>query len=208
MNTTPQRIEVPPEAQQVSGAVPAVQSQAQLNTVRQEVPIVLEHALIRNLAMLQQHNLASAEDCSQVAASVRRSWESGQGADPIDGLARLRAGSGNMLDASVEMISYKMAKSLPFVPTRVPFAARLIKPTAFYEKYPQITLLCRLMMVPIVYTEDLDVIGIGSINPFFADTLAATIAEEIKKISPILPIVSVIRLDYIGWMKMCTKHFN
>jgi len=187
---------------------PVTQPVVSLNSVAQEVPIVLEHALIRNLAMLQQYNLASAEDCSQVAAAVRRSWEAGSGADPINGLARLRAGGGNMLDASVEMISSKMAKSLPYAPTRVPFAARLIPPTSFYDKYPQIALLCRLMMVPIAYTEDLDVIGIASINPFFADTLAASILEELKQISPVQPIISVVRLDYVGWMKMCEKHFR
>lgn len=169
---------------------------------------MLEHALIRNLAMLQQHNLASAEDCSQVAAGVRRSWESGKGADPIDGLARLRAGGGNMLDASVEMISAKMAKSLPFAPTRVPFAARLIPPTSFYEKHPQIALLCKLMLVPVSFTEDLDVIGIASINPFFADTLAACILDELKQVSRVQPIISIARLDYVGWMKMCEKHFK
>ncbi|BDS08500.1 hypothetical protein NT6N_35400 [Oceaniferula spumae] len=203
MNTQPQ-IEAEPQQLPLPEARPA----ADLTSVSQEVPIVLEHALIRNLAMLQQHNLASAEDCSQVAASVRRSWESGKGADPIAGLARLRAGNGNMLDASVEMISSKMAKSLPFAPTRVPFAARLIAPTSFYEKYPQITLLCKLMLVPIVYSEDLDVIGIGSINPFFADTLAAALADEIRQVSPVQPIVSIVRLDYVGWMKMCEKHFR
>ena len=208
MNNTQQITDDAPEQPPISEAVVTVQAETQLSPVTQEVPIVLEHALIRNLAMLQQHNLASAEDCSQVAAAVRRNWESGMGADPIDGLARLRAGEGNMLDASVEMISSKMAKSLPFVPTRVPFAARFITPALFYEKYPQIELLCRLMMVPVVYTEDLDVIGIASINPFFADTLAATIADEIKQINLVQPIVSIVRLDHGGWAKMCRKHFK
>lgn len=203
-----QQIQVPQQQVDSPAAVPVSAPTANLSPVRQEVPIVLEHALIRNLAMLQQHNLASAEDCSQVAAAVRRSWESGKGADPIDGLARLRAGSGNMLDASVEMISSKMAKSLPFVPTRVPFASRLIPPSSFYEKHPQIALLCKLMMVPVAYTEDLDVIGIASINPFFADTLAASIIDEVKQVSPVQPIISIVRLDYVGWMKMCEKHFK
>ena len=79
-------------------AARAASRDSQFSAVRQEVPIALEHALIRTLAMLQQHNLASAEDCSQVAAKVRRSWEQGVGSDPVDGLARLRAGGGDMLD--------------------------------------------------------------------------------------------------------------
>lgn len=173
-----------------------------------EVPIALELALIKNLAMLQQHNLASAEDCSQVSLSVRESWENGQGADPIDGIARLRTGAGDMMEATVEMISAQMAKSLPSAPTKVSFAARLIPPNSFYEKYPQIAQLSRLMLAPIAYTEDLDVIGIASINPFFADALASSILEEVKPISPVQPIISIVRLDYAGWLKMCDKHFK
>ncbi len=181
---------------------------SQFAAVTQEVPIALEHALIRTLAMLQQHNLASAEDCSQVAGKVRRNWEAGKGADPIDCLARLRAGGGQMLDASVEMISSKMANALPFVPTRVPFAGRLIPPTSLYEKNPEIELLCRLMLVPVAYAEDLDILGVASINPYFADAISASITEYAKAKTGIEPIISLIRLDYVGWAKMCRKHFR
>lgn len=177
-------------------------------SVKQEVPITLEHALIRTLAMLQQHNLASAEDCSQVAAAVRRNWEAGKGADPIDCLARLRSGGGDMLDASVEMISVKLANSMAFVPSRVGFAARLIPPTGFYEKNPNIATMCKLMQVPVTFAEDEDVIGIASINPYFADALSAIMCEEIKAKNKVQPVVSIVRLDYIGWMKMCQKHFK
>jgi hypothetical protein len=184
------------------------QPQSNLAPVTQEVPIALEHALIRTLAMLQQHNLASAEDCSQVAASVRRKWESGKGSDPIDCLARLRAGGGDMLDASVEMVSSKMAHSLPFAPTRVPFAGRLIPPSGLYEKHPDIALLCKLMLVPIAYAEDLDVICIASINPYFADALSVSIAEIAQQQTGLVPIISVVRLDFVNWAKMCQKHFR
>ena len=202
MNAQPQRDE---EALTESAADEAP---AQLSAVTQEVPIELEHALIRTLAMLQQDNLASAEDCSQVAAKVRRSWERGLGADPVIGLARVRAGGGDMLDASVEMISSKMASSLPFVPTRVPFAARLIPPSSLYEKHPEIFTLCKLMLVPISFAEDLDVIGICSVNPYFADALSAYLTENLKKETGIQPIMHIIRLDYVGWAKMCQKHFR
>lgn len=178
------------------------------SVVKQEVPVVLEHALIRTMAMLQQSNLASAEDCSQVSATVRKNWQAGNGSDPIDCLARLRAGDGEMLDASIDMISLKMANSLPLPPTRVPFAGKLIPPTALYEKNPDIELLCRLMLVPISYAEDFDVLGLASINPYFVDALSVSITEYAKEQTGIRPIISTIRLDYIGWAKMCKKHFR
>ena len=191
------------------GVAHAAQSQAsQFSAVSNEVPIELEHALIRTLAMLQQHNLASAEDCSQVAARVRRSWEHGTGADPVDKLARLRAGGGDMLDASVEMISSKMAHSLPFVPTRVPFGSRLIPPSSLYEKHPEIYKMCKLMLVPIAFAEDLDVLCLASVNSYFADAVSAYLSEILKKETGIKPIIQIIRLDYIGWAKMCQKHFR
>ncbi|MFK7910261.1 MAG: hypothetical protein AB8F34_06620 [Akkermansiaceae bacterium] len=205
MNAQPHREE---EAVAGSTATSDHPQPSQFSAVSTDVPIELEHALIRTLAMLQQHNLASAEDCSQVAAKVRRSWEQATGADPVIGLARLRAGGGDMLDASVEMIAIKMAQSLPFAPTRVPFAARLIPPTALYEKHPEIYKLCKLMLVPITFAEDLDVIGIASVNPYFADTVSASLSESLKKETGIQPLIQNIRLDYVGWVKMCQKHFR
>lgn len=184
------------------------QPAAGLTSVKQEVPIALEHALIRTLAMLQQHNLASAEDCSQVAASVRRNWEAGKGGDPIDFLARLRSGGGEMLDASVEMISVKLAHSMAFVPSRVSFASSLIPPTSFYDKHPEMALYSKLMRVPVAFAEDEDVIGLASINPYFSDAFAHILCEKFKRENGIQPIVNIIRVDYIGWMKMCLKHFK
>lgn len=195
-------------AHPVTPPKPAPAQHSNFAAVAQEVPMALQHALIRTLAMMQQHNLASAEDCSQVAAKVRRNWEAGKGSDPIDCLARLRAGGGDMLDASVEMISSKMAHTLPFVPTRIPFAGRLIPPTAFYEKNPKMELLCRLMLVPIAYAEDLDILAVATINPYFADAISAAIMDYVKAKAGIRPIISVIRLDYVGWAKMCQKHFR
>ena len=178
------------------------------NSIVQEIPVLLELALIRNLAVLQQYNLASAEDCSRVAAEVRVCWEQGRGADPIEGLARLRVGEGEMLAPHVETISQQMVKSLPYIMHRVPFASRFITPTSFYEKYPHIEQICRLMMVPVTFAEDLDVIGVTSINPFFADTLVTAIADELKDYGSVKPIVSAVRLDYLSWAKMCEKHFR
>jgi hypothetical protein len=53
-----------------------------LSVVNQEIPVALEHALIRTLAMLQQTNLATVEDCTQVSAMVSRSGYQGRIALP------------------------------------------------------------------------------------------------------------------------------
>ncbi|MBT8036170.1 MAG: hypothetical protein KJO21_01380 [Verrucomicrobiae bacterium] len=199
-----------PQYDNEGSLIQAEDSQPKSNVARssEKVPVALEHALIRTLAMLQQHNLASVDDCNQVAASVRSKWGEGKGSDPVNCLARLRAGGGDMLDASVEMISAKMGRSLPFAPIRIPFAGRLIPPSGLYEKHPDIALLCKLMLVPIAYAEDLDVICIASINPYFAEALSLSITEIVEQQTGLKPIVGIVRLDFVSWAKMCEKHFR
>ncbi len=172
------------------------------------IPMVMELALMQTMTMLQQFDLADAEACSMVSEKVHDKWSRGIGADPIDVLTRMRAAEGAMLDSMVEMASMKMARSLPEVPARIPFASRLIPPNGFYDKLPEIKKLCKLMLVPITFAEDFDVIGLASINPYFADALATEIKEEFSKESVIQPIISIVRLDRISWMKMCEKHFQ
>ena len=176
--------------------------------VNQEIPVALEHALIRTLAMLQQANLATAEDCTQVSAMVKAEWIAGRGADPVDCLASLTAGDSEMLDATVEAISIKLAQTLPFQPTRIPFAGRLIVPSSLYEKNPDIELMCKLMLVPVAYAEDLDVLALASINPYFVDALTPVIAEYTLAKNNTQPIISSVRLDYASWQYMCNKHFR
>lgn len=173
----------------------------------QQIPLVMELALIRSMAMLQQLNLADAEACTLVSAKVHQKWEKGEGADPIDCLTRMRAAEGAMLDSMVEMASMKMARSLPVVPARIPFASRLIPPNGFYDKLPEIKKLCQMMMVPVAFAEDFDVVSVASINPYFADALATHLQEEFEQESEIQPIIFTMRLDRISWMKMCEKHF-
>ena len=112
-----------------------------------------------------------------------------------------------MLDSMVEMASLQMARSLPEVPSRVPFASELIPPNGFYDKQPEIKQLCKLMMVPVAFAEDMDVIGLATINPYFADALGNHIKEEFEREGGIQPIISIVRLDRISWMKMNEKHF-
>lgn len=178
------------------------------SVVNQEIPVALEHALIRTLAMLQQTNLATAEDCTQVAAMVKSKWLAGKGADPVDCLARLTTSDGEMLEATVEAISIRLAGTLPFQPTRIPFAGKLIAPSSLYEKNPDIELMCRLMLVPIAYAEDLDVLALASINPYFVDALSPAISDYTMEKNNTQPIISSVRLDYAGWQQMCSKHFR
>ncbi|MGJ8661048.1 MAG: hypothetical protein ACSHXL_03345 [Bacteroidota bacterium] len=173
-----------------------------------EVPFALEHALIGSFAMFQQHGIATSVECNQVAAAVKGDWRQGIGADPIEALAQIRANEGQILDEIVEGISAKVASSLTIRPLKVPFVGRLVTPTAFYEKYPEISKQCQLMMVLVSFNEDADVIGLTSANPHFAEALSHIIIEEMTKENDVRPLISITRIDYVSWRKMYEKHFR
>ena len=164
--------------------------------------------MIRTFAVFQQHNLATSEECSQVAGIVKSSWTNGDGADPLESLVKLRMIEGENMDELVESLSYDMAQALDTSPLRIPFLSSLIIPNAFYEKYPSVARLCRLMMVPVTYNEDADVIGLTSINTYFSEAMAAIIVDEMKAYSNVVPFVNISRVSHSNWTKMCKKHFR
>jgi hypothetical protein len=64
------------------------------------------------------------------------------------------------------------------------------------------------MLVPIAYAEDLDVLALASINPYFVDALSPAISDYTMEKNNTQPIISSVRLDYAGWQHMCSKHFR
>lgn len=178
------------------------------SVVGQDIPLVLEQALARTLEALQQLELATLQECNQVAETVKKNWLSGKGCDPVECLARLNSDDEELLDARVESISAKLAETLSHPPTRVPFAGKLITPTLLYEKNPYIESICKLMGVPVAFAEDLDVLALASINPYFMEALAVTISDYTMQHLGTQPIISMIRLDYAGWVAMYSKHFR
>lgn len=178
------------------------------SVVGQDIPLALEQALVRTLEAFQQLELATVQECKQVAETVKGNWLSGKGCDPVECLARLSTEDEDLLDARIESISAKLAETLTQSPTRVPFAGKLITPTLLYEKNPYIESICKLMGVPVAFAEDLDVMALASINPYFMEALAVTISDYTMKHLNTQPIISTIRLDYASWVAMYSKHFR
>jgi len=178
------------------------------SVVGQDIPLALEQALVRNLEAFQQLNLATLQECKTVAETVKGNWLSGKGCDPVECLAKLNTDDEDMLNTSIESISSKLAETLTNGPTRIPFAGKLITPNSLYEKNPYIESICKLMGVPVAYAEDLDVLALASINPYFMEALSVAISDYTMQLLGTQPIISMIRLDYASWVAMYSKHFR
>ena len=63
-------------------------------------------------------------------------------------------------------------------------------------------------MTPILYAEELDVIGVASINPVALGIAAQIIMRTLGEKTGTTPIVSRILLHHDGWMSLCQQQFG
>jgi hypothetical protein len=93
-------------------------------------------------------------------------------------------------------------------PPLIPFAGKLIAPSSFYESFQQILAIGRALVAPVLFAEDTDAIGVGSVNPLAARTLADEIHAAVERRFGIRPFLTVARLDYENWTFLARKHFG
>ena len=90
----------------------------------------------------------------------------------------------------------------------VPFASRMPTPSVFYDLNEGLLGECRRLMTPVLYAEELEVIGIGSINPTALGIAAQIIRHALTEKTGTTPIVSRILLHHEGWMSLCQQQFG
>lgn len=167
-----------------------------------------EECLLRTAEALHEGRAASAAEINQGIAAVRESHAAGKPADLLEVIARVQGHDEEHLSPVILELGNKVALTLtPYAPL-VPFAGKLIAPSAFYESFDQLHKLARLLLSPVIYAEDTDAIGTASANPVAAAILAEEIASSVFKRFAIRPFVTVARLDYESWTFLTRKHFE
>ena len=179
-------------------------TQTQMDVTRQWQ----EHSLAHTCDIILQLGLSSEEELDIDCASIRDLWDNGKGAEVIEQHALRVAEEPSQVDALVEHMSLSISSSSvsPLIPA--PFASRLVTPNAFYDKHPDLYELAAALQCPILYNEDADVIGIGSINAIATSTFSQAIQLYIQSIQNIKPLISSVRLNYETWSVVCQRHFK
>ncbi len=111
--------------------------------------------------------------------------------------------NGFMLALSQEMIDITGIQA-----ALLPFASKMMTPSAFYENYPDIKKLSKRLKCPVLFVEEMESFGVGSINPIAAMILREEIIKQVKQETGITPYVSLICLDFDGWSFLNKKHFG
>lgn len=157
---------------------------------------------------LHEARAASPAELSQAIAIARESHVRGKPADLLEALARVKGHAEEHLGPVILELGNKVAATLSPSPSHIPFAGKLIAPSAFYDSFDQLHALARILLSPVVYAEDTDSIGTASVNPVASLILSEEICNSVFKRVGIRPFVTVARLDYESWTFLTRKHFE
>ena len=167
-----------------------------------------EICLQRTAEALQEARAATPAEISQAVSNARESHASQRPAEILEALARIQGhGEEHLSPAILELGNKVAARLTPYSPL-VPFAGKLIAPSAFYDSFEHIHKLARGLLSPVIYAEDTDAIGTASVNPIASAILAEEIRNSVMRRFGIRPFVTIARLDYESWTFLSRKHFE
>lgn len=167
-----------------------------------------EICLIRTSEALHATRCGSPIEISQAVALAREAHVEERPVDLIEVFARAQGYDEEHLSPVILELGNRVASTLtPYTPF-VPFAGKLIAPSAFYDSFDHLHKVARILLSPVIYAEDTDAIGIASANPIACELLSEEIRATVFKRFGIRPFVSCARLDYESWCFLTRKHFE
>jgi len=162
----------------------------------------------QTLAALARVGLADQASLEGIYSECFEKIKRGEAEDPLVALARVGGTDEEFMGPVIQRFSAAMATAMSPPPPVLPFAHKLIAPNSFYELFPSLVELGKQLLVPVVFAEDTDAIGVASINPFAADFFAREIVSTVHKRFSVRPFVTVARADYEGWCFLLRKHYQ
>jgi len=92
--------------------------------------------------------------------------------------------------------------------SHIAFAHQNETPIDFYNSYPAVSEICRLLSSPIIQVSEKDFFTVTSINPFTATAAARLIVNEIEADVGRKPFQFVTTTDLNAWKYTCERHFG
>jgi len=167
-----------------------------------------EVCLERTASAVQEARAATGSEINQAMSTAREYHAREKPSDLLEVLARVQGHDEEHLSPAILALGDKVATTLtPYAPL-VPFAGKLIAPSAFYDSFDGLHKIARILLSPVIYAEDTDALGTASANPVGAAILAEEIRTVVYKRFGIRPFVTVARLDYESWTFLTRKHFE
>jgi hypothetical protein len=169
---------------------------------------IIESCFVKTAEALSLSGVASDDDIFKALTLAREHQSDGKPADLIEITARVLGHDEEHISRVISEFSSAVAATMSPILPHIPFASKLIAPSAFYESFDGLHRLGRSLLVPVLYAEDTDAIAAGSINPIAAKVFSEQIYQVVAKRFGIRPFISVVRMDYESWSFLCRKHFE
>ena len=169
---------------------------------------VLDACLEQTAEALVFCRAASQIDVSHAIDAVRKAHAEDHPLDLVEAVARVQGHQEEHLGGIMRALGDRLAAVLNPSPPLIPFAGKLIAPSAFYESFDHIHVLARALLTPVIFVEDTDSIGVASVNPIAATLLAGKIQEAVSRRFDIRPFLTIARLEYEAWSFLTHKHFE
>ena len=159
-------------------------------------------------ALLEEHGLATPAELKELRHHGHGPLRGPRPWDPLEFLAALRIREPEARALEVERLGRSLSHSLGQPLALIPFASRVQTPSVFYDMNEALLADCRKLMTPVLYAEESEVIGIGSINPAALQISTRTIMQFIADKTGTTPIVSSVLLHHEGWISLCQQQFG
>ena len=167
-----------------------------------------ELSLQRTAEALRLSRVATPQEISQAIGKSREKHAVQKPSDLIEMLARVQGHGEESISRAITEIGDQVAGVVSPYAAIIPFAGKLIAPSAFYDSFDQVHTIAGILSVPVIYAEDTDSIGCASINPVACSILCDEIRTHVSKRFGIRPFTTISRLDYESWAFLTRKHFG
>lgn len=169
---------------------------------------IVDECLSRTAEALHISGAATVAQLEAALTAVRQHVSEGRPVELIEWVARAQGHEEEHLGPVIGSLSEAVASTMSPSPALIPFAGKLIGPSAFYESFDQLHRLARLLLSPIIFAEDTDAIGTASVNPIASLILSEEILQTVDRRFGIKPFMTVARMDYESWTFLSRKHFG
>lgn len=158
-------------------------------------------------ALVARNHLQTAER-DQIERVHLDGLAEGKENEVFETITRLSTVPPREIPAFMASLGLAVAKTLKSRVPLIPRLERLRRPSAFFETYPEAFQAAKTLLCPVLFCEDDEVVGVGSVNPIPALLLANRIAAWVGENTGITPYLTVVRLDYDAWRTLIEKEFG
>lgn len=111
----------------------------------------------------------------------------------------------------IEIVN-KWARAIaPIVKKRyslIPFAGKLLGNSSLFKNYGTLLKAAEMLKCPLIYSEDVDALGFGTLNPVAGARLSEFVVEYLNQQTGVSPYVSIFLLDLPTWEMICRRQFE